>query len=239
MDAINSFNAENKEPIEGLIKDRMAMSLLLLGRLSGDDSQIEKAREHFQTLLAGEGLTEKGIAYYHDRIAETWADEGKWGEAKEEFLRSITYYDTDLTRIMIAKCDILLENLGEAWERLETVSFDNLRASEKFDYCYALALLADRGKNPLHVSRTFELFNSFDVPEPYFRELRDRTLLSIMSGSVIAPEPVLGIGLKWLNRLNRYFKIQPAFMGLGVDANKIIDDLIKSKSSRALRIKET
>jgi hypothetical protein len=133
---------------------------------------------------------------------------------------------------MLAKCEVLLGNVSSALDTIESIDYDSLQPAEKFDYCFALALLADTGKNALHAAKAYQLFEHLEVPEPYFRELRDKTLLSILNKTVVSPEPELGVGLRWLTRFNRYFKLQPAVMGLGVDANKIIEDLINSQSQK-------
>jgi tetratricopeptide (TPR) repeat protein len=231
-EALQFFYDEHEGELGPYGCDRLAASLSMLGNLSDDGKYQEEARRHLQDLLNSKSLTDQGRSYYHHRLAETWADEGEWQKAKEEYLLSIEYDDTDLSRIMLAKCEVLLGNLSSALDIIENIDFNPLQAAEKFDYCLALALLADASKNAVHTAKAYQLFGGLEVPEPYFRELRDKTLLSLMNKTIVSPEPELGLGLRWLTRFNRYFKLQPAVMGLGVDANKIIEDFINSQCQK-------
>lgn len=231
-EALQFFYDEHEGELGPYGCDRLAASLSMLGNLSDDGKYQEEARRHLQDLLNFKSLTDQGRSYYHHRLAETWADEGEWQKAKEEYLLSIEYDDTDLSRIMLAKCEVLLGNLSSALDIIENIDFNPLQAAEKFDYCLALALLADASKNAVHTAKAYHLFGGLEVPEPYFRELRDKTLLSLMNKTIVSPEPELGLGLRWLTRFNRYFKLQPAVMGLGVDANKIIEDFINSQCQK-------
>jgi tetratricopeptide (TPR) repeat protein len=230
--AIQSFQDEREDELGLYDRDRLAASLAMLGILTDDRKYLEEARKHLQGLLNSESVTDQGRSYYHHRLGETWADEGEWQNAKEEYLLSIEHCDTDLSRIMLAKCEVLLGHLSSALNTIEGIDYHILPPAEKFDYCFALALLAGAGKNALHAAKAYELFERLEVPEPYFRELRDKTLLSLMNKTVISPEPELGLGLRWLTRINRYLKLQPAVMGLGLDANKIIEDFVKSQSAK-------
>ena len=235
--AIQEFRQERKDSLTTYERFRLGTSLDLLGSFKEDAELHKEARNLYQAALLDEGLSGRGRADFHRCIAETWAHQEDWHKAKDCYLRSLDYEDTEVVRVFIAECFIRLDDTSRALEYLDSVEFESLGAAAKADYAFTCATIAIIEHNIRRASQASELLSSIDLPAPYFRERRDSLLLTLQSlhSRKLTQSEVAGAKRTlsdWIRSANRYFLIQPNLAGLGLDVNKIIEDVLDAEKRR-------
>ena len=81
------------------------------------------------------------------------------------------------------------------------------------------------------IARATEMLKSIQPDHPFVRQQRDSLLLEIMESSMQSlgksTSAAKGVIRSILEPLQRYLMLKPNFMGVGVDVNKALSDLLK------------
>lgn len=231
--AVEEFRASSTGALTGYDRYRLASSLHLLGWLRERADLQEEARSLYEEALDDEGLSAQGRAHLQMCIAETWSYQDKWEEAREWHLRSLQCDENDVVRILLAECLGRLGDYSRALEHLDRVDVESLDYAGSADYAFAYATIAIANANPELASRASELLQDVDPGAPYFRERRDRLLLTIQSlerdelSDSAVEEAKRSLGRVILRGASRYLLLHPNFFGLGVNLNRILLDVLE------------
>lgn len=235
--AIQEFRKERKDSLTTYERFRLGMSLDFLGSVKENPKLQEEARELYQAALLDEDLSRRGRADFHRCIAETWVHQEDWQKAKDCYLHSLNYEDTEVVRVLIAECFIGLDDISRALEYLNSVEFKSLDTAAKADYAFTYAIIALKERNIARASQASELLRNIELRAPYFRERRDSLLLALQSleSRKLTEKEVVEARRTFFDVMrlaNRYFLLQPNVVGLGLDMNKIIEDWLDANKQR-------
>ena len=235
--AIKEFRKEREGSLTAYDSFRLGNNLDFLGLVKEDAHLHEQARKLFQAALLDEDLSRRGRASFHAHIAKTWAHQEDWQKAKDCYLRSLDYDDTETVRVLIAECFIELEDVSRALEYLESVEFKFLDGATKADYAFVYAAIVIVERDTGRAAQASELLESVELLAPYFRERRDRLLLALQSseGHKLTENEVAEAKRTLsdvIGFVNRYLMIQPNVAGLGLDLNKIVADFLDTRKQR-------
>ena len=107
---------------------------------------------------------------------------------------------------------------------------EQLSSSERADYAFTFAAVAVETGTDDIFARAEQQLNVLIINEPLFRERRDNLLLELLKSrdtrrKVGAGTKARSLLRELLNISRRYLMLQPNFMGIGINLEKIADDI--------------
>lgn len=191
------------------------------------DELIEK-QDHWTSDGRANLLALKGDTYRH---------KADWNCARQSYLHALELRQAPVYKVFLCDCLLQLGQVDEAIRTLNEVKLQQLAPAEQVDYAFAAAALAVETGERHQLENAKATLKSVHVPDPYFRERRDSLLLNVQEALVS------GKSRKIIQRTRRlladmtrsatsYLILKPNFMGIGIDINKIFEDLSKREDAK-------
>ena len=187
---------------------------------------LDQAAVEFTKYMTIDSLTDVGRAEGHRDLADTFRLQENWQPAIEQYEAAIEISGNPILHVFRAVCLSSLDKMDEALAAIDALSMDSFDDdTEKADYVlhFATLAVATGGRNRLQQAKQL-----LDIPlkrDPVFQQqalsMTKVVLEAIASGkSSSLMRKARGI----LTGLNSSLILQPNFMGLGVNLNKLIDE---------------
>jgi hypothetical protein len=172
----------------------------------------------------------RGEAGVYVEMADTYCYEADWKAARHYYdLARKNNRENELYKILSAKCNTHFGELESARLKLQEVDATKLDIPGFADYAFQYAQLALTSKDAHDVECAKSFLSKVESRWPYFREQRDKFIITLLSGEgikqVSIAEPKNGMLLKML----RYVNISPGLFGVSLDLNKVIEDWAANK----------
>jgi tetratricopeptide (TPR) repeat protein len=212
---------------------RVAMSLELLGSIRRDMELLDEAIQVYEQLLQREDWTPTGQANILRGLGDTYRYKGAWPKARDAYTRALASQPLGILKVFLAECLLHLEGWERAVSEISSIEVASLSAPEYTDYVFALAAISVESDDVKRLKEAEGLLRGLELSSPYFKERRDTLLLSLLdaqrsgrSSSITqaARRAMAGIGATAL----RYVKLEPNFMGVGINLGKMLDDLARA-----------
>jgi tetratricopeptide (TPR) repeat protein len=144
---------------------------------------LEEARYLYNKMLREAELTEFGQAAIDSEMGDTYSFQEDWRAARSYYDRATdrSQQNNDIYRIMSAKCDIQLGEMGPAKRKLREVDGMKLRPMEYVDYALQYAALAIKSGNAEDVELAKRYLDQAEPRWPYFRDMRDKYRIALLS----------------------------------------------------------
>lgn len=209
---------------------RFAMSLELLGSIRKDTELLDEAIQLYGQLLQRDDWTPTGLANILRQLGDTHRYKGSWSQAKEAYDRAIASHPLPILKVFRAECLLQSEGWQVAASEMSSLDVAALSGPEYTDYVFAAAAIAIESGELARMNQAESLLKGMQLSVPYLREWRDSLLLSILevqrtgrSSSLLqgVRRAMSGIGATAL----RYVKLEPNFMGVGINLGRMLEDL--------------
>lgn len=229
--AISTYrqSAKGSDP-SGYALYRFAMSLELLGSIREDMQLLDEAIQLYERLLQRDDWTPTGLANILRQLGDTYRYKGAWSQAKEAYGRAIASHPLPILKVFLAESLLQNEGWQPAASEMSSIDVTALSGPEYTDYVFGVAAIAIESGDVTRMNRAESLLKGMQLSVPYLRERRDSLLLSILevqrtgrSSSLLqgVRRAMTGIGATAL----RYVKLEPNFMGVGINLGRMLEDL--------------
>lgn len=237
---LSSAISEFKTAKEGQIdsdyeKDRLAMSLDLLGALKKDPKLLDEAIGLYKELLEAGNCNAFGKAGIFKRLGDTYRSKAAWTEASDAYRNALDAAPMPIARIFLSECHLRLEGAEKAFATISIVDPGSLDRHEYADYVFVFAAISIEGADRIALQNAETLLRGLKVEDPIFLERRNSLLLDVIdtqhsgkSSSAIqrARNALRGLA----GAASRYLKLEPNVFGIGINLGRILEDVSKGSN---------
>lgn len=212
---------------------RLAQGLEILGEFKDDFTIVRDAITHYiviQQEAKDGGYTPAYFADIEKALGNCYSFLREYDKALQCYLKSLEYEHSDLTKVFLSRALVNLGDLVQARETLRSIDLSRFNEHEHYDYAISCAILATRSlvREDLEVAKS--KLKEAKAFWPIFISLRDSTLIDLLETS---PSNKEGRFKKLIRELNRYVSLNPNVFGIGIDFNKIVEDLHGKETKRS------
>ena len=185
-----------------------------------DVKWLEKAL-HVREKMNIKKFTEAGKVKYYSDIAYTYWKMGNYEVAEQDFCTSLEYAKTAFAQIYLLDCLVEQKKIKNLKEYLESVEFEDMGA-DSIDFL----IIVGNAAIQLNDNDSIELIKRYiketNIEVPYYKfYLKELELeLEKKSGKIMRL-------LNKLSPLRKYLILQPQLNGIGINVEKILEDLKK------------
>ena len=223
--------------------DRLANLLDLLGSIRDDKSLLAEAAQLLQEALREDVWTTVGRAQLYNQLGEVFKHMGDWEKAQVAFKSAVDTESSPVSAVLLSECLLHLDRANEAKQLLAIVHANHLSESEYADYVFISAAIAIKTGDRTLLETADEELRTLEVRQPFFREQRDSLRLDVVETlRTGTSESLVHRARQTLARLSRhalkYLLLQPNFFGIGVNVERVIEDLAMGTEQHIAKEKE-
>ena len=204
---------------------QFAHALHNLGDFTENNSLLRDALEHLEILFDRADKSTYNSEYFADlakSLGDCMASLQKHSEAIEYYRTSLRYSDSELTKAFLARSYVNSSDQDSARKLLLSIDATLLDENAYLDYAFSWASLATCFLNKEDINSSIQYIRQAEPSWPLFQQRKDSILIQLLELSHSTPESKRkGI----IGTLNRYLSLNLNFFGLGINFNKIIEDL--------------
>jgi tetratricopeptide (TPR) repeat protein len=231
-EAISEYRAATASKEQGAYsQQRFAMALELLGSLTDDQGLLQEALQVANSALNLAVWTIAGQADLHRLIGDVHRHREDWPSAMQSYKQSLKLVKGNASAVFLALCQIEIDRPDEAYKTIVEIDRKNLENGQDLDYVFTFAVIAMAIQQKDVIAKATEMLKGIQTDHPFVRQQRDSLLLAVLEISIQSPgkstSTARGVIRSILRPLQRYLMLQPNFMGIGIDVNKALGDLLK------------
>lgn len=237
--AIDSFSMVEEEYKDSeYAMSYYARAMGLLGNLKNDPTLWDKSIAISRKLLECNNWSPSGRAALYFQQGDILRCKAAWSEAKEAYLAANEECDEEVCKIFIAECLLYLDGPNAAQEIINTIVQERLNPSELTDYVFIKAVVAIQEGGRDSLNKAEQELRQLNISDPHFRARRDSLLVNVIDTLRCGPssertEDARSTLRSVLSTFLRYVKIEPNFMGLGLNVGKMLEDQLCKEQSKA------
>lgn len=186
---------------------------------------LDRAIECFKKLLTQDGLSTSGLAGVHRDLADAFRLLGEWHTAFDHYVKASNVQESPILQVFRAECLNRLNRRAEALEVLDALTIEGFQDdAERADFVLKFAAIAvDTGdRERLGKARSLLGLDLEREPIHLQQALRMRSVVldTIQHGKSASLQ-----ARAWavLSEIGSAIMLQPNFMGVGFDFNKLIE----------------
>jgi tetratricopeptide (TPR) repeat protein len=209
-----------------------AHALDLLGKFANDQKIIEEAIDKFTSLIDSATENSYPPEYIGDllkSLGESNETLGRHEVAIEKLEESLNVYPVDITRVFLSRSMINNGMVEDARQVLDTINYRDFDEACFFDFAISWTLLAANTCTEEDLGKAKQYLRESQNDHPVFIQQRDKWLINLLE---IDPVRKGGIARRLALSINKYVTLNPNFFGIGIDFNKIVDDIDRNLSRR-------
>ena len=229
------IGADEKTPYGAF---HLAHGLQIIGEFKGNVTVVRDAITHYITIQQEATDSDYAAAYFADiekALGDCYSFLREYDKASQYYQASLGHEDSDLTKVFLARALVNLGDLVQARETLRSIDLSGFNEHAHYDYAISWSILATRSleEEDLEIAKiNLKEAKSF---WPIFISKRDSALIDLLETS---PRKTEGRFKSLIRALNRYVSLNPNVFGIGIDFNKIVEELhekeIKRPSNKAM-----
>ena len=203
----------------------LARGLEILGEFKGDVTIVRDAITHYMSIQQEATNSGYAPAYFADiekALGNGYSFLREYDKAIEHYQASLRYEDSDLTKVFLARAQVNYGNIVQAREILLSIDLSGFNEHEHFDYSISWAILATRSLTEEDLEVAKNTLKNAKSYWPIFISQRDSALIDLLETS---PRKTEGRFKSLIGALNRYVSLNPNVFGIGIDFNKIVEDI--------------
>ena len=201
-------------------QDVTAMMYEMYYNFDPDTKWLEKAL-YVREKMDIKKFTEAGKVKYYSDIAYTYWKMGNYEVAEQNFCTSLEYAKTAFAQIYLLDCLVEQKKIKNLKEYLESVEFEDMGA-DSIDFLIIVGNAAIQLKDNDSIELIKRYIEETNIEVPYYKfYLKELELeLEKKSGKIMRL-------LNKLSPLKKYLILQPQLNGIGINVEKILEDLKK------------
>lgn len=201
-----------------------------LAVMERDDVLFDELVERLGRLLALDTWTTAGRALLLRHLGDAHRHRGAWKDGFATYQASWDVSPSEIVRVFAAQCLLHDDDAKGALALIQSLEANGFDRPEAADYAFTYALAAVAAGDLSAAQTADELLREVETDAPYFERLRLEYLVNVQealraleAGHTRVP---LGFLLNGISALSRYTELKPNFMGVGLNLNNLIDDLV-------------
>jgi tetratricopeptide (TPR) repeat protein len=203
----------------------LARSVFALAEVSSDKDAAREALSLYTALRASAPHEHFTPAYFAD-LAKSLGDchsfLGIYTEAILHYEESLRIDQSDLTTLFLARAHANCHGISRARDLLNSIPVENLSKPNRYDYAISWSLVATISLEVPDLERAKSELKATGSSSPIFAQQRDAILIELLE---LRPKEPGGRANRLLAALNRYVSLNPNLFGIGINLNKIVEDL--------------
>lgn len=214
-----------------------ARAISLLADLQHSAKLKIQSIQEFESLLENYAWTDSGIADIHFEIGKSLFHIKKFKEAIEQYRKSLSIQNLEIVKAFLSQAQIEL-NDSDAICTIRGVedNLSELSESEKLDYIFTYTAIAIAFKQKRMIEKSLDYLNETSALAPAFEKQKSKLVSEISTiykdGGLETKSNLLITLKKLFGFTARYLILQPNIAGLGVNINKIADDLAPESNNK-------
>jgi SEC-C motif len=211
----------------------LARALFVLAELSGEKKVAAEALAQYRDLWGSSQRDDYTQAYFAELakcMGDCYSFIGQFADGIQRYQESLALETSALTELFLARAHANAGEPDTARTLLEKMETTSLNAAGKYDYAISWAVLAAVSLDQKDLDRARDELKRLQPSAPLFHQQRNEALIRLLE----TRPAVRAAGIRrMLSAFNRYISLNPNMFGIGVNFNKIIEDLdAKTKSQR-------
>lgn len=235
--AVDAYKQDSSKKADSLYeRHRYTMAIGLVGRLSKEPKWTDQAIAICKDLIEEDGWTESGRADLLRQLGDEFRFKGDWVSARDSYRQAYAIQSLPILQVFLAECLVETDGWEIAANTIRTVDLIEPKSAEFVDYVFTFAYIAIAGDDKSMLSESENLLRGLSIPSPYFREQRDSLLMEVINTVRTGKSPAgtnrahsLLHGMA--STVLRYMKLEPNFMGIGINLGKILENLSKDEQA--------
>lgn len=214
-----------------------ARAISLLADLQHSAKLKVQSIQEFESLLKNHSWTDSGIADIHFEIGKSLFHIKKFEEAIEQYRKSLEIQKTEIVKVFMSQAQIDLNDEG-AISTIKEVegNLSELSESERLDYIFTYAAIGIAFKQKDMIEKSLAYLNDTSPLAPVFEKHKSKLVSEISvlykTGELEEKSNLISTLKKLFSLTTRYLILQPNIAGLGVNLNKIADDLVSESNKK-------
>lgn len=214
-----------------------AMAISLLADLKHSTTLKTQSIEELQSLLENYSWTDSGVADINFEIGKSLFHIKRFNEAIEKYRKSLEIKPSEIVKVFLSQSQIEL-NDRNAIGTIKNVesNLSNLSESERLDFIFTYAAVGVAFRQKDMIDKALDYLNATPSLAPIFEKQKSALITKISllykNGKPERRVDLLGMLKKMLKFTTRYLILQPNIAGLGINLNKIADDIISEPSKK-------
>jgi tetratricopeptide (TPR) repeat protein len=224
-DAFARFEALSIEKQSTYGRVHFAQALEIYGKAGFGTEALEKSKAHSVALIA-EAQKNNYNAMHIGNLQRLLGDcqeaLGDHEAAKDSYTESFQTYPNEVTKLFLARAACNAGQLDSARGHLKDADEEALDEAGRFDLAISWALLAAKSLRITDIETAKAKMRAVSAKDPVFIQLRDRWTIDLLE---IKPTAEPGKIRRLIRRLNGWVTLNPSLFGIGLNINKIIDEI--------------
>jgi len=228
-DAFFEFRTLPEEKQSAYGRTHYAFALEIYGKSGTKIMAIEEAIETTSALIKEaieNQYAKKHIGDLYRLLGVCEEAIGNHNKAIEAYTGSLDVYSNDLTKLFLARSLCNSDKIELARQQLNETEVSNLDIHGRFDLAISWALLAAKSVQVNDIKIAKSKLEEAKNKDPLFIQLRDSWMIDLLK---MNPKAESGTFKTLIGKLNNWVTLKPNFFGIGVDINKIIEDVINEE----------
>lgn len=197
-------------------------SIFHLGVFSGSNEILENCKSRTINIIKksqDKGFKDAFIKDLHKLLGDIEFALGNFEGSIIAYRKCIS----NVNKIFLAKSYCFLDDVDTGKDLLTTVDVASLDDNGKYDFAFTWSKIALKTLNAsdMHYAKKLLKETTCGLDSPYFVRIRDEFLIEILEAK---PEDK-SKAKKLLMKMNEYLILNPNMFGIGININKIIDDI--------------
>lgn len=235
--AINNYESTDWSSDNSYGHIQHARAISLLADLQHSAKLKAQSIQEFESLLENHSWTDPGIADIHFEIGKSLFNIKRFEEAVEQFRKSLSIQNSEIVKVFLSQAQIELNDEGAICTIREVEdNISGLSESEMLDYIFTYATIGIAFKQKDMIEKSLGYLNEASGLAPIFEKQKSKLVSEISllykTGELEVKSNLLSTLKKFFGFTTRYLILQPNIAGLGVNINKIVDDLVSESNKK-------
>ena len=169
-----------------------------------------------------QGYTQVYAAEIEKSLGDCMSFLKEYHDAVKYYRTSIEHEDADLTKVFLSRAYVNLSDPESTRELLKSIDANQFDENSHYDYAISWAILATHSFLSEDLEMAKSQLKQAKSNWPLFKSQRDYTLIQLLE--IIPKKPKSRIK-DIIHSLNRYVSLNPNIFGVGINFNKIVEDI--------------
>jgi len=223
-DAYRKLSDENKTEYGDF---HYAHALQLLGEFTGDGNMVSAAIKQYEEILQDierHGYTDAYTAVIKKSLADCMCYLKDFKRGVKYYKESLQHGDANLTNVFLSRAYVNLSDVESGRNMLESIDASKIDKNLHYDYAISWAILATHSLLHEDLEMAKSELKQAKSDWPLFIGQRDSILIQLLE---TVPKKSKSKLRDLIRSLNRYVSLNPNLFGIGIDFNKIVEDIDK------------
>ena len=227
-DAYKKSNDKNRTPYGDW---HLAHALQILGEFLGDGNIVREAITQYEAILQEverQGYTVAYAAEIKKSLGDCMSFLKEYHEAVKYYRESLRHEDANLTRVFLSRAYVNLSDPEPGRGLLKSIDASQFDENSHYDYAISWAILATNSLLSDDLEMAKSQLKQAKANWPLFIGQRDSILIQLLETVPKKPKSKLK---DLIHSLNRYVSLNPNLFGVGINFNKIVEDIDREHES--------